>query len=75
MSLPDFLLAAALWGAVVGLLGVWVPAVLDLVRIAAAHWRLRQTSDAVRNAALVLVFACLPIVGIAAILRLLGSGT
>jgi hypothetical protein len=75
ISSAGILLAGALWGAVFGLLGVWVLAVLDLVRIAVAHWRLRQTLDAVRYAALVLVFTCLPVVGIAAILRLLGGAT
>jgi hypothetical protein len=76
MSLSaGILLAVALWGAVLGLFGVWVVAVFDLVRITAAYWRLRQTSNAVRYVALVLVFTCLPVVGIAAILRFLGSGT
>jgi hypothetical protein len=73
MNLSDTLLVIALGGAALGGIGVWVIAVRDLARIARAHWRLRQTSDAVRYAALVLVYTCLPATGIVLALRYLGA--
>ena len=72
MNLSDTLLTVTLGGAALGGIGVWASAVCDVARIARAHWHLRQIAEAVRYAALVLVYVFLPATGIAIALRLFG---